>query len=410
MKDRELRCWIFGLILPWIFLSNTLLLGQIESQWRGPLRNGYYPDTGLLKKWPPEGPKLLWRFDNLGIGFSSAAVTSTSIYITGMIKDRGYLYALNHRGKLIWKRNYGPEWQQPVPGSRSTPGIYKNHVYLLSGTGVVHCFHAKTGEGIWKRDIVKDFRGVTIKWGYNESFVFYKDQVFCTPGGSKGAIIALDYSTGKTTGVFKSDGYIRSYCSPILIKRGDRNILVTVLSHGLVGLDVDNGKFLWEHRQTNKTGTHCNSPIYHNGYIYSYSWQFGGIKLALSSAGTRIKKIWHNPFIDGESGGALIVDGYIYGCGYESGRNWQCLDWQTGKKMFSSRKIAPGSVIYADGLLYCYSQGGEMALVKPDPEKLNIISKFKVPQRTGYHLAHPVINRGKLYIRADQSLLVYAIK
>ena len=35
-------------------------------QWRGPRRDGISHETGLLADWPKDGPKLLWRVDDIG--------------------------------------------------------------------------------------------------------------------------------------------------------------------------------------------------------------------------------------------------------------------------------------------------------------------------------------------------------
>mgnify|MGYP001108580672 CR=1 FL=1 len=44
------------------------------SQWRGPDRDGIYPDKGLLKAWPEEGPELIMSIDDIGGGLSQAVV------------------------------------------------------------------------------------------------------------------------------------------------------------------------------------------------------------------------------------------------------------------------------------------------------------------------------------------------
>jgi len=64
-------------------LNVLVVFGQVDSQWRGSNRDGIYPNESLLKKWPDAGPKLLWSVNGLGNGYSSAAVTSDRVYITG---------------------------------------------------------------------------------------------------------------------------------------------------------------------------------------------------------------------------------------------------------------------------------------------------------------------------------------
>src|SRR5580704_12159844 len=52
-------------------------------QWRGPQRDGISQETGLLKAWPKEGPKLLWQVDTVGFGYSTPAVAVDRIYLLG---------------------------------------------------------------------------------------------------------------------------------------------------------------------------------------------------------------------------------------------------------------------------------------------------------------------------------------
>ena len=58
----------------------TTSLADDWPQFRGPNRDGTSTETGLLKKWPQSGPKLLWSVDGLGIGFSSAAIADGLVY------------------------------------------------------------------------------------------------------------------------------------------------------------------------------------------------------------------------------------------------------------------------------------------------------------------------------------------
>ena len=107
-------------------------------------------------------------------------------------------------------------------------------------------------------------------------------------------------------------------------------------------------------------------------------------------------------------GGFIVLDGKIYGSG-DYNRAWYCVDWKTGKDIFSSNILTKGNIIYADGMFYCYSEGGEVGLVKPENDKFNVISKFKVPYGTAQHWAHLVIHNKKLYVRHGNSLMVYSL-
>jgi outer membrane protein assembly factor BamB len=110
------------LLLPLLLLT-VIICAQSLTQWRGENRDGFYNETGLLKKWPDAGPKLLWHYDLLGDGHASAAVNNNRIFTSGMIDTSGYVFAFDMDGKLLWKTEYGPEWTASWPGVRTTPVI-----------------------------------------------------------------------------------------------------------------------------------------------------------------------------------------------------------------------------------------------------------------------------------------------
>jgi len=110
------------LLFAMTFVSS--LFAQDISQWRGDNRDGKYNETELLKKWPEDGPKLLWHYDELGKGHASAAVANNMVYTAGTLDGNGYIFAFDNSGKLLWKTDYGKEWVENFPGVRSTPLIY----------------------------------------------------------------------------------------------------------------------------------------------------------------------------------------------------------------------------------------------------------------------------------------------
>ncbi|MCP5108904.1 MAG: PQQ-binding-like beta-propeller repeat protein, partial [bacterium] len=218
-----------SLIMVWLILcvSVSFSFGQIDSQWRGPNRDGVYPDEKLLKKWPAGGPKLLWTANGLGEGFSSAAVTSNRVYITGMIGGKGYLFAFDNTGKLVWKSFYAPEWDGSYPGARTTPTVVGNRIYVMSAKG--HCVCLDTdGKIKWSVNLIRDFKARNLGWGMTESLLVDGDRVFCTPGGPDVMIAALDRHSGKTIWKIKGNGEKSGYCSPCLVKHGNTRLLLTM--------------------------------------------------------------------------------------------------------------------------------------------------------------------------------------
>lgn len=384
--------------------------GQDGTCWRGPESNGIYYEAGLLHKWPSDGPAILWYFDDLGGGYSSPVFAGGKIYLTGMEGTTGYLYCLSNEGKLLWKTTYGPEWSENYPGSRTSPKIVDGKVYMMSARGGLVCTDANNGKILWSKDLIKDLNGRNITWGMTENLVVYEDKIICTPGGTRNNIVALNRHNGSLIWSSKGRGDHSAYCSPLLVKLPGRTLFVTITANNILGIDADNGDLLWSHPQTNTYSVHANTPIYSNGFLYCFSgYGRGGVKLRLNNDGSSVTRIWTNRTMDSRIGGAVLVNGLIYGSG-DQNRAWQCIDWESGKQIFTSTEVGKGNVIFADGKLYCYSERGELAIMKPLPDRFELRGLVRVTMGSGPHWAHLVIHEGNLFVRHGNVLIAYKIK
>ncbi len=393
-----------------LFALITELSGQQATRWRGPDANGIYPDRGLLSSWPDGGPTMLWKFERMDKGYSSPAFSDGHIYIASMLDKTGYLYKLDMNGKQIWRVEYGPEFYESYPGARGTATIAGDHLYYLSGRGKLVCLNTDDGSLRWTRHLVSDLNGVMNRYGFNETVVVDGDKLYCTPGGNSQSVAALNRFTGETIWVAEGKGDKPAYCTPLMIDLPDRKLLVTHTESYILGIDRSNGRLLWAHHWPNQRLEHQNTPLYYKGNIFCFSgYGKGAVMLSLSEDGASVKEKWQNQKFDNRMGGAVLIDGYIYGCGHNS-RSWQCLDWESGKLMYESRELALGVVIFADGLLYCSDEKGVLALVRPDPSGFNIVSRTLINDGTGPLWAHPVIHKGILYLSRGNALMAYDIR
>lgn len=388
-----------------------------QSQWRGPNRDGIYPDTHLLKEWPAEGPELLWSFEGLGTGQGSVAVANEKVYITGIpdtITSEGCLFAFDTNGKLLWKKNYGKDWTGIFPGARSTPTVVDDLVYVESGNGSVICMNAQNGETVWTVDFFKDFQADSVQFGFAESLLVDGDKIYCTPGGKVNNMVALNRFTGKKIWSSPAYGEMATYCSPILINHNGQRLVVNLTSTSIIGLDADTGEMYWRINQFQDNKIHANTPVYFEGKLLVLSASkrdsSGLVMLKLSPDGKKADIVWRNKEYTNLMGGFILNDGFVYGSAHIQPK-WFCVDTNTGLTKYIARELGGGPVIFADGLFYCYSEkDGEIALAKGNPEQFSIISKFKVPLGTAQHWAHPVIANGKLYVRHNDAVMVYDIK
>ena len=391
-----------------------LLSGMADAQeptrWRGDQLNGSYPDQGLLKEWPAGGPTILWNYDGLGKGYSAPVIHGDRIYMTGTPDKEGFVFILNLEGKLITRYPYGPEFLDSYPGSRCAPVVVADRIYVPSTLGVIYCLSADNGKQIWKKDLLNDFDGVQIQWGYTENLLVDGDVVYCTPGGKKYNVVALNRMTGDVVWSSPGLGEASAYCSPLVVELPTRRLLVTHTASHILGMDATTGKLLWSHAQPNQYSVHANTPLYHDGGLFCFSgYGQGGVKLKLNEDGSAVTKQWVTKSYDSRMGGAVFLNGYIYGSG-DKNRTWQCLDWNTGEQKWVSGDLTIGVVIMADGMLFGYSQRGELALMKANPASFELKGKTQVTLGTDQHWAHPVLHDGVLYVRHGNSLIAYKAK
>jgi len=388
-----------------------------KSDWQGPTRDCIFPEKNLLKQWPEKGPEMLWSFEGLGFGHSSAAIANNKIYLTGVkdtISSTGTLYTFDINGKLLWQKDYGKDFTLNFHGTRSTPVIVDNLIYIESGMGAVYCLNSETGDQVWAVDFIKDF-GVdsVVQFGYSESVLIDGDNLVCVPGGKENNVVALNRFTGKKVWSSKGEGEIATYNSPILINYNGLKLVIAMTSHSVMGIDAATGEKYWRIEQTQQNKIHANTPLYFDGKLVIASAgreaTSGMVQLQLSADGKSAEVTWRNKKLTNLMGGVVRIDTCLYGSAYLK-NDWQVINWNTGEMMVQNKDLGGGSIIYADGLFYCYAENdGEVALANASPEKFEIISRFKVPLGTDQHWARPVIHNGKLYIRHGNALMAYKI-
>ncbi|MBI9059475.1 MAG: PQQ-binding-like beta-propeller repeat protein [Labilibaculum sp.] len=391
-----------------------------KSEWRGPNRTGVYSESGLLKEWPAEGPKMLWHIDSLPTGYSSVAIAHNTVYITGLKDSMDYLLALDMNGKSKWEVPYGRGWDVSFTDTRCTPTIEDDRIYLSSGKGDVACVNALSGEINWQVKASEKFEGEFGTWGISESLLLWNDLVFYTPCGNKTAMVAFDKMTGETVWESKSINDKPGYVSPLLINRSGKEQIVTVTENNAIGVDPSNGNIDWQFDYGSyaagqwKANINTNTPLYHDGKIFlTNGYDHHTVMLDLSEDAKSVQVAYVDSLLDVHHGGAVHIEGYIYGANWINNRNgnWVCMEWETGKKMYETEWENKGSIISADGMLFCYDEkDGNVALVKADPKEFKVISSFKVPYGKGPYWAHMVINEGVLYVRHAKALMAYSIK
>ncbi len=387
-----------------------------EASWptfHGPRRDNLAPETGLLKAWPKEGPRLLWRFSGCGKGYAAVSVAQGRLFTSGDFGDQEMVLALDLDGNLKWKTPHGKAWKGAQPGSRTTPTYDEGLVYHLGPHGNLSAFEAATGKSVWSIDIKEQFDAPLRTWGYTENVLIDGDKLLCMPGGSKGRVVALDKKTGRVIWANTDITDRAAYSSPIVAAHGGRRQLIALARSTVVGVDVQTGQLLWSHEHESTCDQNVTSPIYHDGCVMVTSGHQAGARVVrLSDDSRQARQLWFGTRLDNCHGGVVLLDGYLYGSGCRMyNKGLLCVEFATGKVMYRTEEIGKVSLTWADGLLYCYDNDGEMLLVKGTPQAATIVSRFKIPKTDDEHtLTHPVVCGGRLYLRHLDDLFAYDIR
>lgn len=404
-----------------IFISYAFIVAQGQQpDWRGPGRTGTYNESGLMKTWPVTGPLLLWEAEGIGMGYSSATVTKDAVYITGKKGEKDVLTSLSQEGKKNWEVIYGNSATNVnSPESRCTPTFANNKIFLVSGQGEMVCV-GKDGKIIWSVNYFQKYNAPTPRFGISESPLVVGNKVIGTPGGNVAAMVAFNVDNGNVVWETPPLNEGTNYVNPLLIEQNGIKIIVTLTASHIIGVNSSNGKLLWtfdyeaQNAERRPSRAHINTPLYRDGFIFAANgYKQIAVKIKINTDGSEPTLIWKNSDINPHIGGMVLVGDYIYGSTHDTNSRgrWVCVDWATGKTMWITEWYNKGAIISADGMLYIIEEkSGNVGLVKPGSEKLELVSSFQVAKGEGPYWAHPVIDKGRLFIRHGEYLAAYSIK
>jgi outer membrane protein assembly factor BamB len=446
--------WLLLATLCWL-AGGTAARADDWPQFRGPDRTNVSREMGLLQEWPKEGPKLLWKINTAGIGYSGVSVVGDVLYTMGARKDdtgKESEFALALRvkdGSELWAVKLGPiftfELNTWGDGPRGTPTVDGDFVYCLAGFGELVCLKRDKGDVVWRKNLLKDFKGQPMVYsealtgktgyGYCESPLIDGDRLICCPGGANGWMLALAKKTGKplwstrelteeatdSSVVVATIGGVRQYINSTF--KGNNE------GGGVAGVHAETGKVLWYFHvpKWNKAYAVCATPVVRDDLVYVSAGYGGGCNLIqVTKKGDKFTaedvydkkagKLMHN-----EHGGVLLLGDYVYG--YSDTAGWLCQEFKTGKEAWSERNKLDGkaSLTYADGRLYLLSEEGEVCLIEANPKEWVEKGRFELPAKSPTHTdrpthgrtgvwTHPVVANGQLYLRDQELLFCYSVK
>jgi len=391
--------------------------GPEWNQWRGsPSRDAISTDTGLLKAWPEGGPPLLWKVTDLGGGFSGVSFSGNRIFTMGDVGNDCSILALNLAdGKTLWAAKVGKTGGGGgYPGPRCTPATDGTLAWALGQYGDLVCVEAATGKERWRKNLPSDFGGKMMSgWGYSESPLLDGDRIVCSPGGSRGTVVALNKETGAVVWQSKELAEPASYSSLATAEIGGARQYIVLTSESVSAVAAADGKLLWHAPRTGKTAV-IPTPNYRDNLVFvtsGYGIGCNAFRITAGGGTFKAEPAYSDSKLANHHGGVLLVGDHLYTI-VDAGA-LTCIDFKTGKVAWQNPGVGKGSIAYADGRLIIRSEKakGTIALVEATPAGYKEAGRFNQPDRSDKNSwPHPVIFQGRMYIRDQGVLLCYDLK
>lgn len=416
------------------FVSLAAVATPAHAQWLqfgGPDRNFMVQTSGLADAWPEDGPPRLWHRE-LGDGYSTILVDDGLLYTMYRVDDEEFTIALDAQtGQTVWEhRNPSPYTDlmtQFGPGPHSTPLIVGDRLFSVGTNVVLHCIHKRTGEVLWKHDLVAEFGAYIPAYGYANSPIAY-DQLVILPadyprpehytgglprqkkkegvGQEPQSLIAFDQDTGEVA--WKKQDFQTDYSSPILINLQDQDQLVLLMHTEIMGVNPVDGELLWHLPVTPVPDENIGMPLWlGDGLLFcSAAYNSGGrvIKLTRDSDRTFAEQLWYSRKLRIQHGNAVHVGDYVYGSSGDFGPCFMvCMNIRTGKRAWLERGFAKATCLYADNKLIILDENGQLGLAKVSPRGMEVLARCTVAERLAW--AAPTLVGKTLYVRDRKHIM-----
>ena len=399
-------------------------------QFRGSHRDSICRETGLWDKIQSRDPKLEWTAEGVGNGYASVSIVDGRIFTTGNTNSDQSVVALSAKdGKVLWTQPISQRKpKHGYEGSRSTPTVDGDRLYVCGSDGSIVCLSTANGQPKWRRDF-RDWNGKMMSgWGFSESPLIDGDVVVCTPGSNEAMLVAFNKMTGQEIWTTKMDDTSQDkkelkdgagYSSIMISNGGGVKQYVQLVGRGVIGVRASDGVLLWRYDKVGNTTANIPSVIASGDDIFcSTGYNTGSALLKLKADGNDKVTMEEVYFLDAKTlqnkhGGMVLVDGYIY-CGHGNGLGLPvCIDMKSGNVAWGpERSVGKGesSVVYADGHILYRFQDGTIAIVKANPQKFEVVKSFMPNFQEKESWSYPAISEGMLFLREQNKVMCYRLR
>lgn len=449
-----MRFWLLPILT---FSASVITVGSFApslaaDDWPaflGPRGDSKSIETGIKTSWPPEGPPIRWKLP-LGEGYCTCSIQNGKLYQFDSHEDRARLRCLDAAtAELLWTFSYRSEYTDLYSydrGPRCAPLLDGDRAYLFGVEGMLHCLSTKDGTVIWKLDTQKEFGVIQNFFGVGSTPCLHRDLLIVMVGGSPEeskqfppgqidlvsgngtGIVAFDKFTGTVKYRFSDE--LASYASPMIAEWDQRFHCLAFTRGGLLVFDPSNGteEFFFPWRSDKLESVNASNPVVVDREILiSETYGPGGVLLRHEKSG-KPTVVWsdldkpRNKSLQTHWNTPIVHEGYVYASsGRHSGNaELRCLEWSSGKVLWSQPGLSRCSLLYADNHLISLAEYGTLRLIKASPERYEEVASVElaetssdgksVPLLDYPAWSAPVLSNGLLYVRGKSYLICLQIK
>jgi len=372
-----------------------------------------------LRDWGEAGPPAAWKVAT-NAGFSSFTVADgmafTLISRFHESSERETCVALDAAtGRELWSAplstpeydgggDAGTDENKGGDGPRSTPSYADGRVFVLDSNLLLACFDAKSGESLWRRDLVAEYDGRLIRWQSAASPLVDGGRVFVAGGGEGQSLLAFDAATGEL--IWKTGDERMTHATPIAATLHDFRQVIFYVQSGLISVDPATGQELWRQEYDYRTSS-AASPVVFEDLVYvsaGYGVGAGAFAILEEQGEWSVEFLWRkrNDLINHWST-PVCKDGYLYGMysfkDYGDGP-LQCVELATGEIQWSADGFGPGNCILVGADLVALSDTGELVLIEAVPDEYRELARAEV--LSGKCWSSPAFVDGQVYVRSTQ--------
>jgi outer membrane protein assembly factor BamB len=387
--------------------------GSGADEWpdfRGSHRDGRTEASPIRTSWPSGGLSLLWK-QPIGVGYASFVVANGRAFTIEQRRSQEVVAAYEvETGREVWTSGWDGEFVESMGGDgpRATPTYHDGHIYALGALGELRCLDASTGKLLWRHNILAENGASNLTWGMSAAPLVVDDKVIVLPGGASGkSVVAYHRLSGEL--VWGSLDDQQAYTSPMLVTLGGLRQILVVTATRAVGLDVKDGRLLWEYPWGNAQGISVAQPLLlgEDRVFLSASYGTGAAVFRITRTSDRMAAttVWENQRMKNRFTSSVLHEGHIYGLDESI---LACLDAATGEIKWKAGRYGYGQLVISGDRLIVLTEDGDIVQVRATPNGHEELGRFSAIQGKTWN--HPVLVDGRLLVRNGREMAAFDIR